>query len=554
MRDATGESRPRWHPRIPSLCGLAVAAVFFWLSFTPSLLPVPWLYQGLATGVCVALGYAIGAFVGWVVRALAGRPIPKRVMRWAWLTLAVAGPIVLIAAVVQGHSWLNEMERLVQMPEAGVATTLAAAVAGLIVALVFVGLARLVRDLAVWAARLLGRWVRWRAALAIGWVLVALLLVFVFNGVVWRGFVSFSDSTYSAANDGTAAGAVQPQSPERSGSSASLVSWQSLGKQGRSFVGRGPTQAQLSAFDGTPAKEPIRVYAGLESAPSDQARADLVVKELDRTGAWTRAVLVVATPTGTGWLEPQSVDSLEYEFNGDTAIASMQYSYLPSWISQLVDKSRATEAGKVLFAAVWDRWSQLPAASRPRLIAYGLSLGSYGGQAAFGSVTDLKAATAGALFLGTPNDTALWSDITAHRDASSPEWLPVYGGGATVRFAASAADLGRPATTWSAPRVLYLQHASDPVVWWSPKLFLHEPDWLKEPRGPDVSPSMRWFPIVTFAQVSVDQFVGTMPPNGHGHNYANMIVAAWASVLSPPGWTAAKTAALEKVIDAYPNE
>ncbi len=554
MRDATGESRPRWHPRIPSLCGLAVAAVFFWLSFTPSLLPVPWLYQGLATGVCVALGYAIGAFVGWVVRALAGRPIPKRVMRWAWLTLAVAGPIVLIAAVVQGHSWLNEMERLVQMPEAGVATTLAAAVAGLIVALVFVGLARLVRDLAVWAARLLGRWVRWRAALAIGWVLVALLLVFVFNGVIWRGFVSFSDSTYSAANDGTAAGAVQPQSPERSGSSASLVSWQSLGKQGRSFVGRGPTQAQLSAFDGTPAKEPIRVYAGLESAPSDQARADLVVKELDRTGAWTRAVLVVATPTGTGWLEPQSVDSLEYEFNGDTAIASMQYSYLPSWISQLVDKSRATEAGKVLFAAVWDRWSQLPAASRPRLIAYGLSLGSYGGQAAFGSVTDLKAATAGALFLGTPNDTALWSDITAHRDASSPEWLPVYGGGATVRFAASAADLGRPATTWSAPRVLYLQHASDPVVWWSPKLFLHEPDWLKEPRGPDVSPSMRWFPIVTFAQVSVDQFVGTMPPNGHGHNYANMIVAAWAAVLSPPGWTEAKTASLEKLIDAYANE
>ena len=127
MNDATGDTRKRWHPRTPSLCGLAVAAVFFWLSFTPSLLPVPWLYQGLATGVSAAAGYAIGAFVGWVVRALAGRPIPKRVMRWAWLALAVAGPIVLIVAVIQGHAWLNEMERLVQMPEAGVATTLVAA-------------------------------------------------------------------------------------------------------------------------------------------------------------------------------------------------------------------------------------------------------------------------------------------------------------------------------------------------------------------------------------------------------------------------------------------
>ena len=554
MKGKKADSRRHWHLRPPSYGGLVAAVVLFWLSFTPSLLPVPWLYQGLATGVSVAVGYAIGAFVGWVVRSLVGRPFTGRFMRWAWLALAVAGPIVVIAAVIQGHAWLNQMERLVQMPKAGIATTLAAAAAGLVVALILVGLARLVRDLAVWAARQLGRWVRWRAALALGWVLVALLLVFLFNGVIWRGFVSFSDTTYSAANEGAAAGAVQPQSPERSGSSASLVSWQSLGKQGRSFVGRGPTPAELSSFSGKPAKEPIRVYAGLESAPSDEARADLAVEELDRTDAWSRAVLVVATPTGSGWLEPQSVDSLEYEYNGDTAIASMQYSYLPSWISQLIDKSRATDAGKALSAAVWDRWSRLPAATRPRLIAYGLSLGSYGGQAAFGSVTDLKATTDGALFLGTPNDTELWSDVTAHRDASSPEWLPIYGDGATIRFAASTSDLGRPATTWSEPRVLYLQHASDPVVWWSPKLFLHEPDWLNEPRGPDVSPSMHWFPVVTFAQVTVDQFVGTMPPNGHGHNYGNMIVAAWASVLSPPGWTAAKTAALEKVIDAYPNE
>ena len=71
-------------------------------------------------------------------------------------------------------------------------------------------------------------------------------------------------------------------SPTRSGSPASLVPWETLGKEGRRFVAAGRDPAQLGAAAGRPACEPVRAYVGLESAPDPQARADLAVAELDR--------------------------------------------------------------------------------------------------------------------------------------------------------------------------------------------------------------------------------------------------------------------------------
>jgi uncharacterized membrane protein len=310
----------------------------------------------------------------------------------------------------------------------------------------------------------------------------------------------------------------------------------------------------MANYTGQPVQEQIRTYVGLQSAATPEARADLAVKELERTGAFSRKVLILATATGTGWLEPQSVDSIEYMYGGDSAIVAQQYSYLPSWISFLVDKQNATEAGQALYNAVWAKWSTLPKESRPKLIAYGLSLGSFGGQSAYSGVNDLKLSIDGALFMGTPNDTALWRKITDSRDASSPEWQPTYQNGQTVRFAASNEDILKNQQNWQYPRVLYMQHASDPVVWFSFNLPTSAPDWLKEPRGPDVSPNTHWYPFVTFFQVTVDQFFGVTVPNGHGHNYPNTIVNAWGAVVPPEGWNQQKAEQLQKIINTYSNE
>jgi uncharacterized membrane protein len=451
--------------------------------------------------------------------------------------------------------WNNQTRELMTLEPGSPWTPAAALPIALLIWFVLLVIARLLR----WAARavgnLLSRWIPRNAAIVLGAVVIAVPLLIAFSALLTQAS-SLADSVYGKTNDTTAQGVTRPTSSLRSGGPGSLVTWESLGMQGRSFIGRGPDVAALEQFNGEPAEEPIRVYVGVESAPTAEERAQLALEELDRTDAWSREVLVVMGTTGTGWIEPQSADPLEYLWNGDTAEVTIQYSYLPSWISFLVDKQRAEDAGQALFAAVHKRWSQLPADARPRLYAYGLSLGSFAQQAAFTGETPVFLTTAadGYLFSGTPNDTELWRQFERGRDPGSPEWQPVIDEGAMVRYAASAQDYANPPGPWNEPRFLYLQHASDPVVWWYWSIMWSRPDWLAEPRGPDVNTASFWFPFVSWVQVTVDQFHGTGVPNGHGHNYGNMMVSAWAQLGAPVGWTDADTVKLQQRIDAYAIE
>ena len=237
-------------------------------------------------------------------------------------------------------------------------------------------------------------------------------------------------------------------------------------------------------------------------------------------------------------------------FNGDSAIVSMQYSFLPSWLSFLVDKENARQAGQALFEAVSARVRALPEGQRPKLVVFGESLGSFGGEAPFLSVNNIVARTDGALFSGPTFNNTMWQEATGGRDKGSPEWLPIYQHGDNVRFAARPADLDRPNTPWGQPRIVYLQHASDPIAWWNPDLLFTEPDWLRESPGYDRPRDMFWFPVVTFLQVSADMAVAVDVPDGHGHRYVRDVVNAWADVLQPPGWTPEKTERLRELVKA----
>src|SRR5690242_16446208 len=59
--------RPWWHL---SRTGLLFGAAYFLTSMAPSLLPRTWYYQGLISGLCAAVGYALGVLVSWVVRRI----------------------------------------------------------------------------------------------------------------------------------------------------------------------------------------------------------------------------------------------------------------------------------------------------------------------------------------------------------------------------------------------------------------------------------------------------------------------------------------------------
>jgi uncharacterized membrane protein len=59
---------------------------------------------------------------------------------------------------------------------------------------------------------------------------------------------------------------------------------------------------------------------------------------------------------------------------------------------------------------------------------------------------------------------------------------------------------------------------------------------MKTPRGPDVSPQLRWFPVVTMVQLLLDMAMATTSPIGYGHVYApEHYIDAWIAVTDPQG-------------------
>lgn len=534
--------------RAPHPVGLAWALLFFVWSMTPSLLPRVWYLQGVATGLSMITGYGIGVLVAWVIRRCGVEPEwSARTRRIGWWALAVAAAILVPLFLVLGSWWQQIIRDLVGVPRAERSYYLLVLLIAVVVALLLLAAGRGIRAATAGLTRLGGRWLPAPVARLGAVALVLVLLVVLLNGALYRGLLGAAQQSAKAADHGTAEGVEQPRLPERSGSPASAEPWDSLGAEGRTFVAGGPSAEQIAAVTGAPARTPIRVYAGRESADTVAGIADRVVAEIERTGGFDRRVLAVVTTTGRGWVNGSVASSFEYVGRGDTAIAAMQYSFLPSPLSFIADRDTPQVAGRALFEAVYKVWSARPEDRRPKLVVFGESLGSYGGQAAFASGPDLVARTDGALLVGTPNFAEPWGRITADRDPGSPERLPIVDGGEHIRFASRPDDTALPAP-WKFPRLVFWQHASDPITWWSFDLLWHRPDWLREPLGPDVDPGMRWIPFVTFWQVTMDMVFSADVPAGFGHTYGPEAAQLWAQILDPPGWDAAATERVEKAL------
>lgn len=540
-----------WNRRRPyTLPGCWVAFALASLSFTPSLIPRPALFQAVLAGITAVIGYGLGVLGARIWREFADRP-PRSPRTGAWRTFGVVAATVLVASLMLGVWWQRQVSELVGLaPQTPFAAVLIPPV-GVLVFVLLVGVGRFLTSASRRLAGRLADHMGERAARALGVLLVVAVLLLTVNGVVSRVVVDVVDSAFSVRDTTTADGVVRPQGPERSGGPGSLVDWDELGLEGRTFVARGPSAASIEAANGRPAKNPIRAYAGLDGAEDAVARAQLAVRDLERAGGFARANLLVATTTGTGWVEPSSASAFEYLSDGDSAIVSMQYSFLPSPLSFVADKERARDSGRALFDAVYEKWSALPPADRPRLYVFGESLGSFGAEAAFSGDHDLANRTSGALFVGPPSFNPLYRGFVDRREASSREVEPEYREGQIIRFTTSPAEPTEPVDrAWARSRVLYLQHASDPITWWSPDLILQRPDWLEEPRGSDVLGATRWIPFVTFWQLTADMALGMDPGPGHGHNFSGEHVDAWATIMQPEGWTAERAALLKPVIRA----
>jgi uncharacterized membrane protein len=527
-----------------TVTGFAIAALFYCLSYTPSLLPRPYFLQGVVAGITAAIGYGAGTAAGALAR-IYWRP-GERTVRIAWRVLFVLVPTLVVIFLWLSTRWQRQLRLRLGIAPAQEYDLLRTVGFSLLTFGLLLLVARILRLATHGLAHAFGRVVPPQAAYCAGFLVVTLASATAFDKLMIENLYNTADRSAAITDSGTGHGIVRPGSTLRSGGPHSLVMWDSLGRQGRNFVASAPTPAQLTAFTGRPALDPIRLYAGLASAGSPQARADLVVREMDRTGAFHRAVVAVFTPTGTGWVDNKVTSSLEYMYSGDTALVSMQYSYLPSWISFLVDRSKVTEAAAALITAVHDRWAAMPPSTRPKLLIFGESLGTYGTEKTFGSAQKMVDGADGILLEGPTFANPLHQQLTEGRAPGSAVWDPDYPG-LPVAFASKPAELRDLGAVQ--PKVVYMQNSSDPVVYWNPNLIWHRPPWLRGQRGPDVGRDMHWYPVITFWQTTVDLVFANKAPIGHGHVYKSATVDGWAAVAPPPGWTVADTLRLRALLD-----
>lgn len=516
-----------------SAVGLLAGTLFFAASLTPSLLPRTFVTQGVLSGVSMAAGYGVG-LLGLLLWNYMELPQPRA--RTAWIIKIIAAlicAVIVIAFLWRASEWQNSIRALMQLAPVDSAHPTKVGLIGLVTFIVLIALARLFQWIYRRASAYTQRFVPRRISNVIGFVIAAILFATVANGVIFRFALHLADSSYKRLDALIEDGIQPPADPDKTGSRASLLHWDELGRTGRDYIAKGPSKQDIASFLKRDALEPIRVYVGLRSADTVQARAKLALEELKRVGAFERSALVVVTPTGTGWVDPEAADPLEYLHSGDIASVAVQYSYLASWLALLVEPDYGTETSRALFLEVYGYWTTLPKDHRPKLYLYGLSLGALSSTQSSELFEVLGDPYDGALWSGPPYSTSLWRTITNNRNPGSPEWLPLFRDGSYVRFTAQKNSLDIPGAHWGPMRVVFLQYASDPITFFEYESLYREPQWMHAPRGPDVSPQLRWFPIVTFLQLGLDMAMATTTPMGYGHVYApEHYIDAWVAVMN----------------------
>ena len=338
--------RDDWWVRHYTFTGTAVGLAFVWFSMTPSLLPRGPLFQGLVSGIGGASGYGLGVFAVWLVRFMRSRDSSPPAPRLAWLGLIAVGAVGMVAMVIWFHVWQDRVRDLMGVAHLKWFDYPLAAALSVIVLFAVVEIGQLVGRLIRFLDRQLDRVAPPRVSAVVVVFLLVALTIALLNGVVVKFAMRTMNNTFANVNNETSPTSARPKTPNRSGGPGSLVSWESLGHQGRIFVGHGPTVDQLTKFNGAPATEPVRAYAGLNSADGITETAELAARELQRAGGLRRAVIAVGTTTGTGWINEAEADALEYMYNGNTAVVSMQYSFLPSWLSSWWTRTTPATPGR----------------------------------------------------------------------------------------------------------------------------------------------------------------------------------------------------------------
>lgn len=521
-----------------SSTGVVFGTLLFCASLTPSLLPRTFIMQGVLCGFSFAIGYLIGILLKTIYVYLELPQPSRHDRRGIRFVLSLAAIVSAIGFLWQAGRWQNSIRLLMEMSPLDSSHPIRTGAVAVAVAAILIGFGRLFQLVRLLLALRSRRFLPRRLANVVSAIAALVLAWMVLNGLIFDIGLRFADSSLKQVDSLIEPDVPKPTDQLKTGSDGSLMTWQSLGRRGREFVATGPTAQQISSFTGRPALEPIRVYAGLNSADTPAERAKLALDELKRTGAFQRQTLLVVVPTGTGWIDPEALDTVEYLHNGDIASVAVQYSYLSSWIALLTEPDYGVETARALFEEVYGYWTTLPKETRPKLYLHGLSLGALNSQKSSDLYDVLADPFQGALWSGPPFASPTWRMATNGRVDGTPQWLPRFRDSSVIRFADQYQTAKMPNASWGPMRIVYLQYASDPITFFETSSLYRRPEWMNQPRGRDISSSFRWFPLVTFLQLTLDVAAATTAPIGYGHVYApEHYIDAWMEVTTPQGWS-----------------
>ncbi|MBN8533059.1 MAG: alpha/beta-hydrolase family protein [Rhizobiales bacterium] len=520
-----------------SLLGLTLGAIGFLAALTPGMIPRPWHLQGLIAGIAFGALYGLGvifaALWGWLGLAVPCGMVRRRLS----IGVSIVGLLLVSLGLFRVTAWQNSVREMMALPSVETGHPIWVAMVGASVAALLIVLGKAFHAIGRLVAARLRPMMPTRIATLFGLAVAATLLVTLANGVLLRSLIQTMDSAYQRLDALLPSDLAAPIDGTKTGGPASLIRWQSLGSEGRNRVLSYPSRTEIEVVTGQAAKEPLRVYVGLNSADSAEARAALALAEMKRIGAFDRALLIIATPTGTGWVDPASMATVEMLHHGDVASVSVQYSYLPSWLSLFVEPEFGLETARTVFRAVYSHWRELPKDRRPRLYLSGLSLGSLNSDLAADLFDIIGDPHDGAFWVGAPFASRTWQQVMRERKPGTPVWAPEFRDGSLIRVLTGKGAREASAESWGAMRIVYLNYPSDPIVYFETTSLWRKPRWMQEPRSPDISAKIRWIPVVSFLQHGLDMMIATQAPVGFGHVYAaTHYLDGWLATTAPKDW------------------
>ena len=218
-----------------SFVGLIFASLFFSASVTPSLLPRNYVVQGLLSGMSIAVGYGIGVLFVFVYRFLEF-PVPNfQTQKRLRVLIALIAASVFLTFIWRMTFWQNSIRQLMEMPRLESAYPVWTAAIAILFAVLLVAAGRGFLAFCRFFSRRLENYVPRRVAMLLGFVITVTLVLFVSSDLVAKQMLHAADSFFLNLDEINDEELGQPEGALSTGSSASLVEWSTIGRQGKKF-------------------------------------------------------------------------------------------------------------------------------------------------------------------------------------------------------------------------------------------------------------------------------------------------------------------------------